>query len=80
MGSNEYFNHDGELVVCCLHLLSWPHQHAAHQLLDLIKNDDCQLQAYGVVVTDPVDLDEISENGMSFEESMTQKLVATGGF
>ncbi len=65
LGSNEYFNHDGELVVC-LHL-SRP-QHAAHHLLDVIQNDNCQLQVYGVVVTDPVDLDEVSENGMSFEE------------
>jgi hypothetical protein len=41
---------------------------AAHHLLDAIRNDSCQLQAFGVVVTDPVDIDELSENGMSFEE------------
>ena len=80
MGSNEYFNHDGELVVCCLHLLSRPHQHAAHHLLDVIQNDDCQLQAYGVVVTDPVDLDEVSENGMSFEEFDDPKIDSDGRF
>jgi hypothetical protein len=41
---------------------------AAHHLLDAIRNDSCQLQAFGVVVTDPVDINELSENGMSFEE------------
>ncbi len=41
---------------------------AAHHLLDAIRNDSCQLQAFGVVVTDPVDIDELSQNGMSFEE------------
>ncbi len=72
LGSNEYFNHDGESSVFCLHL-SRPRQHAHHLfILDTIpnpiKNDSCQLQAYGVVVTDPVDLDEVGLNGMEFEE------------
>jgi hypothetical protein len=48
-------------------------QHA-HHLLDVIQNDDCQLQAYGVVITDPVDLDEVSENGMVFEEFDDSKI------
>ncbi len=41
---------------------------AAHHLLDAIWNDSCRLQVFGVVVTDPVDIDELSENGMSFKE------------
>jgi hypothetical protein len=41
---------------------------AAHHLLEAIRNDSCQLQVFGVVVTDPVDIDELSENGMSFKE------------
>jgi hypothetical protein len=41
---------------------------AAHHLLDSIRNDSCQLQAYGVVVTDPVDINELSENGMALED------------
>jgi hypothetical protein len=76
VGSNEYFNHDGELVVC-LHLSRPQH---AHHLLDVIQNDDCQLQAYGVVVTDPVDLDEVSENGMVFEEFDDPKIDSDGRF
>ena len=53
---------------------------AAHHLLDTIWNDSCQLQAYGVVVTDPVDLDEFSENGMVFEEFDDPKIGSDGRF
>ena len=41
---------------------------AAHHLLDIIRNDSCQLQVKGVVVMDPVDNNELSENGMAFKE------------